>query len=290
MIRHERTHQDISKRRPFLCQICAKGFTVKFSLELHVKTVHEGQKHLRIQYRGKKYPRRPRKEIMENPEGDGQKTTTYECKFCPRKFTTYSSFFMHSMSHDECRSIKCPYCDVICEDLESYQQHRARDHSSFPCNICGKKFPSKYILWCHKPTHIKRFQCGVCNKKFGTKQSLTIHALTHTDQKPWKCEYCDKAFRQPCVLTAHIKCMHTKKERICKICDKAFMYMSGLKAHLRTHTGERPFPCPYCDKRFRDTISRHKHVKRYHSDQMEDFLDYKKSFQEQETRGVNGFL
>jgi len=282
MKRHERKHKHPVEKIKFMCQICGKCFAANNRLEFHVKVVHENRVDLleKLKDQRKKYKYSKRK------AGEDDEVEEFECTFCARKFNLRHAFLKHCMSHPEYKSVKCPYCDDVLDSAQNYRKHRELMHSSFVCDICEKGYPNKYLLAAHVNLHVRKFKCDICSKEFNRIYSLENHRRVHTGERPYKCQYCPKAFKQQAQVTQHIMTMHTEKSYKCKVCGKAFNFPYTLQAHMRSHTGEKPFGCLYCGSHFRDTVNRHKHVKQKHPERMEEFLEYKKNYQEKESKDL----
>ena len=62
------------------------------------------------------------------------------------------------------------------------RKHRQFTNLNLPCNVCGKRFP--------------------------TKHRLETHQIIHTDKKPYQCDQCDRAFNQTANMSTHKKKMH----------------------------------------------------------------------------------
>ena len=123
---------------------------------------------------------------------------------------------------------------------------------SFPCDICGKSFTTRWSVVRHKKLHTgeKPFQCDICQKSFTYSWNLTTHRQTHTSDNTFKCNICQKSFTYPWNLTAHIQTHTSENTFQCDICQKSFTYPWNLTAHRQTHTSENTFQCDICQKSF----------------------------------------
>lgn len=134
------------------------------------------------------------------------------------------------------------------------------------CEICRKKFRSRYYLQFHMAVHTgeKNYICGICEKGYQQKWNLITHvARVHSKEKPFKCNDCDKAFGYSSHFKRHVKTHFLEKieapENVkkkilnphnCDFCEKSFESNYRLELHKRVHTGNRPFVCDKCGKSF----------------------------------------
>ena len=141
------------------------------------------------------------------------------------------------------------------------------------CNVCGKRFYSRYKLAQHKRIHeapkarsrIRHFECSFCTKKFYNRSALTDHTRIHTGEKPFSCHICSKTFTQQSTMKAHLR-VHSKERRFsCDICQRKFIHRSSLWVHVRTHTGNKPFSCQHCNKKFTQSSALRVHQQNHHA-------------------------
>ncbi|XP_075730573.1 uncharacterized protein LOC142772261 [Rhipicephalus microplus] len=106
-----------------------------------------------------------------------------------------------------------PYFD------DSLTVHRRRGRPSF-ASIHGRE-----RLW----------KCPVCDYATPYAYAIKNHQRTHTGERPYKCDQCDKAFRHKHHLVEHVRAHTGEKPFQCPICPMKFVRNGSLKVHLHTH-------------------------------------------------------
>ena len=180
---HERLHE--GGDRPFVCDVCGKGFIGSSSLTNHRRT-HSGD--------------RP-----------------YACSICHKRFFQLCAVREHEKIHI---GIKMFVCDVCGKQFMTQAQlfNHSRTHGgekSFECEVCRKRFYTNGDLVKHARIHADRrpFVCDVCGKGFKYSSNLHGHSRIHTGSRPFPCQTCGKAFTYSSHLTRHVK-MHTRNSVI----------------------------------------------------------------------------
>lgn len=112
---------------------------------------------------------------------------------------------------------KCQKCGTFFARQCGLTQHHKWIHAErkFPCERCGKKFPSKEDLSIHIKRHDmadKPFKCPVCPKQFCHKNDLRRHMYRHEDTTPYMCDVCPKCFIRKDHLLAHQQ-SHDRREK-----------------------------------------------------------------------------
>ncbi|XP_046585518.1 zinc finger protein 26-like [Haliotis rubra] len=122
------------------------------------------------------------------------------------------------------------------------------DGKKFTCHVCGKTVNGKQQFNNHVATHDGQFKCDLCENVFKTVEELDDHELTHEGEDLFKCRVCSRTFRQTRHLKLHLK-IHVDKFK-CDECGETFPMYSSLREHVRTHIESAPFKCDICEKRF----------------------------------------
>ena len=184
--KHIATHEEGYVRSMFVCQMCKREFTTKFSLANHIKSAHLG-----IQ-------------------------KTYMCPTCGKSFNQIRSYRQHANVHAGIKPYVCEICGKGFTYDSSLKDHRYMHDNirRFSCQTCGKAFRQRTSLQIHMKVHkdTKDHICSSCGKGFTQKQSLIRHERIHTGDKPYTCQLCGKTFSDYAVIRRHMMMSH-KKDR-----------------------------------------------------------------------------
>jgi len=133
------------------CAICLKSFSTKYTLNTHVRTVHE-----------------KRQRLM--------------CKSCDETFSTIEAKrdhykAMHEGDEDE---NECPYCHKQFTRKYSVKSHIQNVHEKkkpFKCEECDKKFATGSQLRMHQKRHADEtpYECDQCDQRFSFTAELSSH-------------------------------------------------------------------------------------------------------------------
>ncbi|XP_025830256.1 zinc finger protein 585B-like [Agrilus planipennis] len=120
--KHAKEGEKGGREKKHLCDMCGKGFAVKYKLILHYRT-HTGVK-------------------------------PYSCSYCAKSFTKRDYLVMHERIHSGEKPYSCEYCGKCFNQTAPLRVH-IRSHTGerpFVCHICNSGFISKGSL----NIHIKR--------------------------------------------------------------------------------------------------------------------------------------
>ncbi|MGH0173437.1 UNVERIFIED_CONTAM: hypothetical protein FKN15_065782 [Acipenser sinensis] len=101
------------------------------------------------------------------------------------------------------------------------------------------------------------------------------------NKKTLKCPKCDKTFDRAGKYESHTRVHTGEKPFHCDICHQPYSTKSNLTVHRKKHNDETAFhkkehKCPYCNKLHASKKTLTKHVKRFHPDNVQEFLSIKK--------------
>ncbi|XP_060628323.2 zinc finger protein 341 isoform X1 [Anolis sagrei] len=198
--------------------------------------------------------------------------SSYQCQFCPNKFSTYFQLKSHMTQHKHEQVYKCVVksCAQTFQKLDSFLEHTKnhQEELSYRCHLCIKDFSSLYELGVHQYSHsllpqhspkkdLAIYKCVKCVNKYSTPEALEHHLQTATHNFP--CPHCQKVFPCERYLRRHLPTHGGGGKFRCHICKKLFRREHYLKLHAHIHSGEKPFKCSMCDSAFnrKDKLKRH---------------------------------
>ncbi|KAL7037037.1 hypothetical protein ACKWTF_009045 [Chironomus riparius] len=211
----------------FKCDKCGKLFTLKNKLSKHFKESHLKGSKLRKQ-RIKKEP----KEVQ-----------CFPCVVCGKICASKTFLKVHEKSHIKIRPEDYYYCDMCGNKfraknpLELHIKTRHILKLRYTCDKCpGKSWARKDHMKRHvKVVHenIREFKCEWCGKDFPEKRKLECHRRIHTGEQPYTCNYfgCGKKYTHETDYRRHIWSHTGERKYNCTSCRIAFSKRSELIAH-----------------------------------------------------------
>jgi KRAB domain-containing zinc finger protein len=183
---HLKTHESGYVKPIYKCEHCFKSLTTKYSLALHMKSVHLGQKKV------------------------------YLCQICGKKFSQRSSYKQHCNAHNGIKPYKCDICEKAFVYHKSLKEHKFMHDNirRFTCVFCDKAFRQRTTLHIHLKTHktVKDHICPVCGRGFAQKQAMERHERIHSGVRPYTCQLCNKSFGDTSTIRRHMISLHQKNE------------------------------------------------------------------------------
>ncbi|VEN47067.1 unnamed protein product [Callosobruchus maculatus] len=173
------------------CDICNFCFNDRNILDMHQKLLHQ-----------------------TNPDKKG--VYNYHCHLCSKKFKMRGSLMVHlRVAHcgfwsinannnesineaaDSTRKPQSDKNEITANSRNTQIKFNALNNKQWECDVCTKKFTTKYFLKKHKRLHT-----GKC---FRQRVSYLVHRRIHTGAMPYQCTVCDKRFRYKVSQRSH-KC------------------------------------------------------------------------------------
>jgi KRAB domain-containing zinc finger protein len=180
------------------------------------------------------------------------------------------------------------YSNVWCKDCDQQFDRQLKlvspaqgNEISFACELCSKKYTSRWYLkqhvtenhWRWKPyscntcsrgrVRTPRYECHICKHHFATHGNLEQHLQIHLKDKAHLCNTCNRQFFNLVSFKTHLE-THTeekpiarkmydrkkfpaitqsdKKTYICEVCGMKFTSPGHLKQHVTSmHTSPKPY-------------------------------------------------
>lgn len=198
---HKRTH---GEERPFLCDVCGKGFKTGKQLRNH-KAIH----------------RQATGQWSAVAAGQGNGNTS-------------------SLPAEACS--ECGRCFRVRRLLQLHRDSVHRKLRPFLCSYCGHRASSQSSLKMHLRQHTgeKPFACNLCEYRTGDHNSLRRHKMRHSGTKPYKCPHCPYACIQSSTFKSHLHRKHPGQSDsllfACPLCSFRTVREDNYKAHLSDHS------------------------------------------------------
>lgn len=135
------------------------------------------------------------KEEVESDQVDDSDENTnnskFDCLKCGNNYSSARSLKRHEQSvHSKNERTKRNRKSLICEPKLELD-----DTKTVACNECTERFANNEEYLRHKIVHKKSsFECDVCQKKFQSRFRLKVHYPMHMAVKPFLCEVCSRPF------------------------------------------------------------------------------------------------
>ncbi|XP_017786292.1 PREDICTED: uncharacterized protein LOC108569298 [Nicrophorus vespilloides] len=250
----------------FICKVCGKKFTSKYSQIAHEKMHH--------------------RQILDCEK--------FKCEICNKVFVHKKTLVHHMKIHSGNNKFVCDVCGKTVASADSLKHHLMVHSGSKPytCPVCGKRFNKKQLCTIHERTHgkSKPYSCTICHSNFTQRSSLVVHTRRfHTSIRPFTCNVCNKSFATKSALTVHKK-RHIVTCDIENIDSKKYSLVKTKRKkqqvslnHVNIIDNPRTkYKCADCNERFQDyqILQSHKEVclnKNDDEEEEEDKDDHKAS-------------
>jgi hypothetical protein len=132
--KHALRNSSVTDDGRHVCGACGRTLVSQWGLDAHIKTVH-----------GKKL---------------------FKCEHCHKAFGRRDHLVNHTNSIHT-GSKECSQCGVPCQGKDGLMRHVKEHHpaapAAFPCNVCGKKFPSEDNCRIHYQQIHGEVKCSECH-------------------------------------------------------------------------------------------------------------------------------
>ena len=283
----------ISLRKPFVCNLCFRGFASRKSLARHRETIHKEE----VQSKNRSDQTNAELNAESNDATDCvaiggisviELTEEKPLSVSKKRFTAQKSLkklkVIKSRLKDKNESFVCEYpdCGFQCRTpmgLSSHRKtHQPRPTTTFICPVatCQKQFVHQSVLKAHVSRHetSRPFKCTVngCYKTFKTKYEVKSHIERIHGDKGHPCDWpgCDFKSATKQLLNDHKSYLHSEERNFpCEWpgCDMKFKTRNNVVQHTKIHKGEKPHQCtwPGCDYRCLTGADMRLHTSRRHS-------------------------
>ncbi|XP_062284728.1 zinc finger and BTB domain-containing protein 41 [Scomber scombrus] len=122
---------------------------------------------------------------------------------------------------------------------------------------------------------------GTSNQSPVYPEGLAPVIIQTASKKTLKCPKCDKTFDRAGKYESHTRVHTGEKPFQCDICLQRYSTKSNLTVHKKKHASDAPFQkkehkCPFCNKLHASKKTLAKHVRRFHPDNIQEFLTKRK--------------
>ena len=265
----------IKEKQSYGCEICGKVYSIKSSLDIHIRGFHQGIKNYECEECGKTFCVQKHLTRHLNAVHRGQRN--WICTECGMAFFQRYGLRRHQMGvHENVRDFVCEHCGKKFGRKSNLDFHVKSVHKKikdYACEICDKKFVGKHCLAGHLNSAVHRnvrdnvntVNCSDCGKVFGSKFQLTEHLNSaHLGIVNFTCTVCRKSFSRQSFLNRHVKSEHASQSQEKRKAKIGGGEQSAAKAEVYNRKNVKLFACDYCKKQFAYKISIINHIQFAH--------------------------
>jgi hypothetical protein len=162
------------------------------------------------------------------------------------------SFRNHVRGHNEKKQYKCEVCDrkfISKYELKNHKKQLCSQQKSFQCDECDFVAIGPQEQKLHAKIHNKEFKCAKCEYNTTSITRFENHAKIHDEPKTLKCELCDFPAVSNRSLKSHMK-RHINDQRFvqqpleqykCNLCGYVCHHLPSLKSHMWRHASDQNY-------------------------------------------------
>ncbi|XP_067118292.1 transcription factor IIIA-like [Centruroides vittatus] len=239
-----------SGERPFVCfhDDCTKRYTREWHLRRHIQAAHtvkeESDAKLKCPFSSCEKLFKTRCSLNKHVKNIHEKRK-YVCSVCSKSFRKNQHLKSHEYEHTGIKPFLCQHegCGKRFIVPSKLKRHM-KIHEGYKCDVdeCNAVFETWTLLVQHRKTsHPLNYICDICKKKFKTRFNLQNHLTVHEENRiVFHCSYenCSRFYFDKRNLSLHIKIHHEGRKFSCthEGCNEQFAYKKSLKYHLKLHS------------------------------------------------------
>ncbi|CAG9861735.1 unnamed protein product [Phyllotreta striolata] len=211
-------YQHKNAAEQYVCELCGKGFRIKYKFILHKKKEHLNVRNFKCDVCGKCFFTNG--DLRSHAKMTHQKLRPHVCEYCGTGFSSSYALKTHKRQHTNEKPFVCEYCNEGFRQRVSLKSHLKSKHGieeakAWFCKVCERGFATNYALSIHERLHEVR-KCHVCSESFGSSEFLNNHLWevhnVKEDNAEFKCDHCSVGFASEELLNAHVLDMHEKND------------------------------------------------------------------------------
>ena len=206
LAKHVKLHELSKKGDKFICDICGKEKSTKYTLKYHLE-IHLSLDKIECNICRKTFTHaialKTHSKTIHNLNVDPSKLS---CNVCQVNCRNLSALNSHKLIHEVSKT--CPICSKPIKPRcfpEHIKLHELKkEEKKFQCKVCRKKFYSYSNLHNHMGTHSVSLECDLCEYQTGRKENIKYHMVNHMKLEPVECQICKRTYKTAKRLNFHI--------------------------------------------------------------------------------------